>query len=142
VARAAGSSFDLIAEFAYALPVAVICELLGVPESGRACFREWSFADVNAPVIGLEAYAEAATAFVEYLHDLIALKRREPADDLTRHPPLPRGAAGPVEAHTAFTSLLARLPGLRLAVPPHEIVAEPGLLMNAFQALLVTARPA
>jgi cytochrome P450 len=83
VARAADCTFDLIAEFAYPLPVAVICELLGVPESGRESFRKWSAADVNASVIGLEAYTEAATAFVEYLHDLIALKRRHPGDDLT-----------------------------------------------------------
>jgi cytochrome P450 len=73
----------LIAEFAYPLPIAVICELLGVPENKRENFRKWSWADVNASVIGLEAYAEAATAFVDYLHDLIAAKREQPADDLT-----------------------------------------------------------
>jgi cytochrome P450 len=82
-ARAADTEVDLIAEFAYPLPVAVICELLGVPETKRENFRKWSWADVNASVIGLEAYAEAATAFVDYLHDLIAAKREQPADDLT-----------------------------------------------------------
>src|SRR5215475_3226141 len=34
-----GSTVDFMAEFAYPLPVNVICELLGVPESDRAWFR-------------------------------------------------------------------------------------------------------
>jgi cytochrome P450 len=76
------TGFDLIAEFAYPLPVAVICELLGVPPDGRESFRKWSWADVNASVLGLEAYAEAAGEFVDYLRVLIAAKRACPGDDL------------------------------------------------------------
>lgn len=33
---------DLIATFAYPLPMTVICELLGVPEPARADFRSWT----------------------------------------------------------------------------------------------------
>jgi cytochrome P450 len=275
VHRAQGPGFDLIADFAYPLPIGIICELLGVPNSGRAKFREWSQADVNASLIGAEAYAKAVGAFVTYLRELIAVKRGQPGDDLisaliaardgrdqltedeltsmvylllvaghettvnligngvhlllTRRtrweelrarPELVPGAVeellrvnGPVqtttlrvavrtfaiggvtieagdtvvvgllaanrdatswpaadtldlarspnkhlafghgihlcvgaplarlEARIALTTLLARLPELRLAVSPEEIVAEPGLLMNALVALPVTTRP-
>ncbi|WP_242189528.1 cytochrome P450 family protein [Saccharopolyspora soli] len=82
VQRVQGPGFDLIAEFACPLPIAVICELLGVPRGGRAKFREWSWADVNASLIGAKAYAEAVTAFVQYLRELIAVKREQPGDDL------------------------------------------------------------
>jgi cytochrome P450 len=46
-----------------------------------------------------------------------------------------------LEGHIALTSLLARFPGLRLAAPTEEIVADPGLLINALRALPVTTRP-
>ena len=35
-------SFDVIDAIAYPLPVAVICEMLGVPQEDRGPFREWS----------------------------------------------------------------------------------------------------
>lgn len=73
---------DLITEFAYPLPIAVICELLGIPEGDRGDFRSWTGPLVNVTVAGYEGYAAAATAMVDYMHDLLARKRREPADDL------------------------------------------------------------
>src|SRR5690242_8272864 len=33
---------DLITEFAYPLPISVICELLGIPEDERGDFRAWT----------------------------------------------------------------------------------------------------
>ena len=36
------SEFDLIADFAYPLPITVIAELFGVPEADRDQFQEWS----------------------------------------------------------------------------------------------------
>jgi cytochrome P450 len=79
---------DLIAAFAYPLPIAVICELLGIPESDRGDFRAWTAPLVAGGVAGLEAYSGAATALVGYVRELLARKRRqhqqraEPADDL------------------------------------------------------------
>jgi len=81
--RLAGhAEVDLITEFAYPLPISVICELLGIPESDRAEFRGWTRPLVAGGVAGFEAYSAAATALVGYLRALLARKRAAPADDL------------------------------------------------------------
>jgi cytochrome P450 len=73
---------DLVAAFAYPLPITVICELLGIPEADRAAFRGWTGPVMQGSFAGFEAYRDAATALVGYLRDLLARKRAEPADDL------------------------------------------------------------
>src|SRR5207302_1694040 len=40
---AARGSMDLIEEFAYPIPVAVICEMLGVPVEDHERFKDWSY---------------------------------------------------------------------------------------------------
>src|SRR5438874_7741876 len=84
--RAAGR-FDVIADFAYPLPVTVICELLGVPADDRELFRRLT-RDMAA-VIDLDAtpeqYGHAAGAiltFAAYLVPLFEERRREPRADL------------------------------------------------------------
>ena len=84
--RGAGS-FDLISTIAEPLPVAVIAELLGVPEADRRLLRPWS-----ADICGMyelnptdEAAAIAVRAcleFSEYLRALSRERRAEPRDDL------------------------------------------------------------
>jgi cytochrome P450 len=72
---------DLLASFAFPLPITVICELLGVPAGDRDDFRAWSasiVSDTVAPVV----FQEHATAMIRYFKALLAAKRREPADDL------------------------------------------------------------
>jgi cytochrome P450 len=80
---------DLISEFAYPLPVIVICELLGVPPEDRALFQEWAgdfgarFEAQPLRTPEMEARGDAATVSLrDYLEGLIAEKRRLPADDL------------------------------------------------------------
>ncbi|TPQ21068.1 cytochrome P450 family protein [Streptomyces sporangiiformans] len=71
---------DLIASFAFPLPMTVICELLGVPELDRNAFRHWS----NEMVARTSPEAEAL-AYQEmpaYLGELIADKRAHPGEDL------------------------------------------------------------
>jgi cytochrome P450 len=84
--RAVGR-FDVIAHFAYPLPVTVICELLGVPATDRELFR--SLTSDMAAVIDLDAtpeqYGRAAGAvltFTAYLVPLFEDRRREPQNDL------------------------------------------------------------
>lgn len=71
---------DLVDEFAFLLPVTVICELLGVPQDDRDDFREWSTALV-APETA-ESVGAASMAMAAYLRNLIDTKRAAPTDDM------------------------------------------------------------
>ena len=72
---------DLLASFAFPLPVTVICELLGVPVADRDDFRAWS-ATIVSNTASPGAYQADATAMIRYFISLLAAKRREPGDDL------------------------------------------------------------
>ena len=72
---------DLLAAFAFPLPITVICELLGVPVADRDQFRAWS-ATIVADTVSPERFQTDATAMVGYFRTLLAARRREPADDL------------------------------------------------------------
>lgn len=77
---------DLIEDFAFRLPVEVICDMLGVPTGDRAPFRRYSLAILGAlePVAGPERQAAGNAAVAEfsaYLDDLIAERRKRPADE-------------------------------------------------------------
>ena len=72
---------DLLASFAFPLPITVICELLGVPAADRDDFRTWSatiVSDTSAP----EVFQAHATAMLRYFTALLAAKRDEPRDDV------------------------------------------------------------
>ena len=77
---------DFIDAFAFPLPVSVIGELLGIPESDRLSFqplvRDWTMVlDVFTPEI-LQRADAAAEVIREYLTDLAAERRRQPREDL------------------------------------------------------------
>jgi cytochrome P450 len=82
-----GGGFDLIAELAEPLPVTVIAELLGIPESDRHLLRPWS-ADICGmyeldPDEGTARRAVAAAVeFSEYLRALVRARRERPTPDL------------------------------------------------------------
>jgi len=83
-------TMDLIEDLAYPLPVTVICEMLGVPTTDRAAFKEWSTAiarSLDAAILpaGSEAIArgrDARVALGEYFSALIAARRKNPQEDL------------------------------------------------------------
>jgi hypothetical protein len=85
--------FDLINDFAAAIPIEVIGNLLGVPHEEREPLRDWSLAILGAlePVIGEAAFARGNTAvqdFLAYLEVLVERRRAKPGnpdrDVLTR----------------------------------------------------------
>ncbi|MER7815877.1 cytochrome P450 [Streptomyces sp. NPDC096153] len=71
---------DLLDRFAYPLPIAVICEMLGAPAGDRADVRARTEKILAGEVA--ENREEVYERTKEYIVDLIALKRREPGDDL------------------------------------------------------------
>ncbi|OBK98704.1 cytochrome [Mycobacterium asiaticum] len=83
-------SFDVVADFAYPLPVAVICRLLGVPLEDEPQFSRASavlaksldpfFTDEQSDELNESLGAGAGLR--DYLHGLIAQRRSRPGDDL------------------------------------------------------------
>ncbi|HKZ05918.1 MAG TPA: cytochrome P450 [Methylomirabilota bacterium] len=81
---------DLIEQFAYPLPVIVICEMLGVPVSDHERFKGWGL-DIargldaillppDSPVA--ERSVQARRALADYFRGLIAERRTAPRDDM------------------------------------------------------------
>src|SRR6266550_123877 len=66
---AAKGSFELIGDFASAIPVQVIGNLLDVPMEEREPLRDWSLSILGAlePVISAEAFARGNTAVKDFL---------------------------------------------------------------------------
>ncbi|MEU5876919.1 cytochrome P450 [Spirillospora sp. NPDC047279] len=78
---------DLLAEVAEALPVTVIAEMLGVPESDRHLLRPWSadicgMYELNPSEDVQHTAVRAAVEFSDYLRELSRSRRAEPRDDL------------------------------------------------------------
>ena len=79
---------DLIEDFASAIPIEVIGNLLDVPLQDRAPLRDWSLAILGAlePVVSAEAFAQgnrAVAEFIDYLEDLIDHRRAHPGNSET-----------------------------------------------------------
>ncbi|TPG31955.1 cytochrome P450 [Mycolicibacterium hodleri] len=84
--QAGSGTVDYVAEFAGKLPMDVISELMGVPEEDRdriramadgVMHREDGVTDVPAEAI------EASLNLIVYYQDMVAERRKKPADDLT-----------------------------------------------------------
>ncbi|MFL6129228.1 MAG: cytochrome P450 [Mycobacteriales bacterium] len=72
---------ELIAEFAFPLPLMVIMELLGLPEADRDQFHQWARMTVPRGPDSLPEETAGYTAIRGYFVDLVARKTREPAGD-------------------------------------------------------------
>jgi cytochrome P450 len=80
-ASPSGEAIDLKTRYAQALPTQVICDLFGIPDEYRADVLRGGQVNVETTITHEEAVAN-----VEQWHqailDVIALKRRQPGDDL------------------------------------------------------------
>src|SRR6187402_95304 len=92
-AIAAKGKVDLIDDFAAAIPIEVIGNLLDVPHDEREPLRDWSLAILGAlePVVSPDVAArgnQAVTDFLAYLRTLVERRRQKPGnperDVLTR----------------------------------------------------------
>lgn len=78
---------DILEDFAVPLPVTVIAQLLGIPESDRGKLRPWSNAIVKMYELShtpeqAQAAIDASQEFNDYLVSLAQLRRKNPQDDL------------------------------------------------------------
>ncbi|MBA2963931.1 cytochrome P450 [Ramlibacter sp. MAH-25] len=82
---AARDGGDLVEDFAAAIPVEIIGNLLGVPHTERGPLRDWSLAILGALEPRLtpaqeEAGNRAVVEMLDYLRGLVAQRRRQPGD--------------------------------------------------------------
>lgn len=82
-----GETFDLIADYAEPLPVKIIADLLGFPESEEHLLRPWSQAivkmyEVNPSLAHQSQAKNAAGEFAEYVRNLAAFRKARPEMDL------------------------------------------------------------
>jgi cytochrome P450 len=152
--------FELIADFAAAIPVEVIGNLLDVPHEEREPLRDWSLAILGAlePVISEAQFArgnQAVKDFLAYLETLVERRRAKPGnperDVLTR---LIQGEANGERlsekellhncifllnaGHETTTNLIGN--GL-VALSQHEgekrrLIAEPDMIKTAIEEML------
>jgi cytochrome P450 len=154
------AQFDLIEDFAAAIPIEVIGNLLDVPHEEREPLRDWSLAILGAlePVIGEAQFArgnQAVKDFLGYLETLVERRRAKPGnperDVLTR---LIQGEANGERlsekellhncifllnaGHETTTNLIGN--GL-VALSQHEsekrrLIAEPDMIKTAVEEML------
>jgi len=82
-----GETFDLIADYAEPLPVKIIADLLGFPESEEHLLRPWSQSIVKMYEVNpSEQYQieakKAGGEFAEYVRDLAEHRKTNPGQDL------------------------------------------------------------
>jgi cytochrome P450 len=82
-----GETFDLIADYAEPLPVKIIADLLGFPESEEHLLRPWSQAivkmyEVNPSEHHQNEAKQAAREFADYVRNLADLRKKNPGQDL------------------------------------------------------------
>ncbi|MEU6665696.1 cytochrome P450 [Streptomyces sp. NPDC046727] len=151
---------DIVDDFAYPLPVTVICRLLGVPREDEPLFRAWSdtlvaAADVRPGADTAEAGRageQAGREMREYLLDLAEQRRGRPADDMLSafvNEPDPSLRLAPAElgvtatllfiaGHETTVNLITNgvLTLLRRPEQVERLRGEPGLLPRAVEELL------
>jgi len=150
---------DVVPDFAFRVPVTVICQLLGAPVEDVPRISGWaqtfSRRSDEGEVLDPEMERlgdEAAASFAAYVQDLIEARRRDPDDDLiSRLIEVQRDAEDLTDEDIVATSILLFQAGhettanliakgtLALLRHPEEFArlgADPGLAENATEELL------
>lgn len=76
-----GPPADLVEDFAFPLPMTLICELVGVPYEDHHYVRGWADTVCSGDV-SPQAIQEQAAGFFQRMHGWVEARRGEPADDL------------------------------------------------------------
>jgi cytochrome P450 len=153
------NSADIVDDFAYPLPVAAICQLLGVPLEDQPRFHQWADALIETldPATGTyeqraRKRQEVQTELGQYFSHLVDSRASEPGDDLISglltdhgpHAPMPRedllATAGLllVAGHETTVNLITNgmLTLLRHPDVLDRLNHEPGLVITLVEELL------
>jgi len=125
-------TLDLIADFAYPLPVEIFCQMLGIPEEDHPIFRFWVNCITRSldPVMDADERNELVARTIDmyaFLQELVESKRGQDGDDILS------GLIHAEEDGDVLTheELLAQI--MTLYVAGHEPTA--GLVGNGMRAL-------
>ena len=77
-----GAAVDLVDGLCMPLPIAMICELLGVTFEDRSKFAAWARVFMSSSAHTAEEIIEAHGRLMGYLGELVAARRAQPTDDL------------------------------------------------------------
>jgi len=125
-------AIELMAEFAFPLPITVIGELLGLPSTDQALFRAWSNVIVThvgvRDAAAIAAMVPSIEELAHYLRVIFEYKRRNPDNDLITRL-LHAREAGDALSEDEMISLV-----LLLIIAGHETTAH--LIGNGMLALL------
>src|SRR5207245_11545272 len=124
---------EVIADFAYPLPITVIAELIGVEPERQDFFRQASqkiavaLGPITDPAVAMRAF-EGRTELLQYFDELIAKRRTDPREDLISAL-LAAEDRGDFLSHAELLGML-----LLLLVGGHETTVN--LIANGLLALL------
>jgi cytochrome P450 len=126
---ASAGSADMVASLSYPLPIAIICDLLGIPEDARDSIQQWvavlDSSDQHTSYSDLLAVTDAMDSF---LADQVAIKRQHPTDDLLTELVAKQREGAMSEDEVTSMAFLLLIGG-------HETTT--ALISNALLALLV-----
>jgi unspecific monooxygenase len=78
---------EVIADFATPIPIAVVAQLMGIPDTDHRLLLDWSHAivrvfDINVTPAEEQAAEIAVTEFADYIRAIVGERRRNPGEDL------------------------------------------------------------
>jgi cytochrome P450 len=144
---AKGAPGDLKAGLAFPLPVWVICDMLGVPDSDRDRFAHWSDVMLSMTRYTQAEFDAAQQDFGRYMGGLIAAKRAEPGEDILSAL-LPEdwsdamliatGIGLLIAGHETTANMIAKMVAMLLADRTRweRLLAEPALVRTAVEESL------
>ncbi|MEV6643629.1 cytochrome P450 [Amycolatopsis sp. NPDC051371] len=144
---AKGAPGDLKAGLAFPLPVWVICDMLGVPDTDRDRFAHWSDVMLSMTRYTQAEFDAAQQDFGRYMGGLIAAKRAEPGEDILSAL-LPEGwsdamliATGIgllIAGHETTANMIAKMVAMLLADRSRweRLLADPALVRTAVEESL------
>ncbi|MGA6164485.1 cytochrome P450 [Amycolatopsis magusensis] len=145
---ASGAPADLKAALGFPLPVWVICDLLGVPDSDREKFAYWSDTLLNLTRYTEQEIAAAQAEFVAYTGAHVAATREAPGDDLlsaliaggdlSEAELVATGQALLVAGHETTANMIGKMVGMLLADRSRweRLLADPSLVRSAVEEVL------